>query len=417
MASLSNSSTGLANGVDATRTDPQYFVVFGLSLVLLNIFTFLYHLSFLSIFNAVSNSISVGLIAYSIRTIFRAQSDDSAGKMYLLSAVVMTSLSVICNLKVASTTDALKYLSIYIFYCAGRASGGRIHPIELRCIYALAALPIIFLATGSSKVFADESYFSEIFAYLPNANTAVLYFSALLFAVAQQYGDSVILLQFLNALLMNRIGAVVATVVAVCLWIAFPLRRESIVALIFVGVAGFIGFLLGGFDRAITVFDNLMFLYRVEPSTVSSMSFKELVQLTGSTDLSAFFRLIHWSNIWDLYSHGGIGTLLFGYGAGQTVVLTYLVLVPHNDYLRILAEYGPFNLIIFVCFLLHIRSGLTIGATKVLFVVLCIYFFSENLLDNFTSMALYFAYAGRLTATSSHTFMNAVPRREATAHV
>jgi hypothetical protein len=130
---------------------------------------------------------------------------------------------------------------------------------------------------------------------------------------------------------MNRIGAVVATVVAVCLWIAFPLRRESIVVLIFVGVAGFIGFLLGAFDRAITAFDNLMLIYRVQPSTVSSMSFKELVQLTGSTDLSAFFRLIHWSNIWDLYSDRGIGTLLFGYGAGQTVVQTYLLLVPHND--------------------------------------------------------------------------------------
>src|SRR5258708_11767451 len=224
MASLSNGRTGLASSVDATRMDPSYFAVFGLSLVLLNIFTFLYHLSFLSIFNAVSNAISVGLIAYSIRTIFRAQSDDSAGRMYLLSAVVMTSLSVIFNWKVASTTDALKYLSIYIFYAAGRAAGRQIRPIELRCFYALAALPIIFLATGSSKVFADESFFSEIFAYLPNANTAVLYFSSLLFAPAQHYRDRVILLQFINALLMNMIGAVVATVVALCLCIDLPLR-------------------------------------------------------------------------------------------------------------------------------------------------------------------------------------------------
>jgi hypothetical protein len=61
--------------------------------------------------------------------------------------------------------------------------------MELRCIYALTALPIIFLATGSSKVFADESFFSGVFAHLPNANTAVLYFSALLFAVVEQYGD------------------------------------------------------------------------------------------------------------------------------------------------------------------------------------------------------------------------------------
>lgn len=140
------------------------------------------------------------------------------------------------------------------------------------------------------------------------------------------------------------------------------------------------------------------------------MSFSELVQLTGSTDLSAFFRLIHWSNVWELYSSGSIGTLLFGYGAGQTAPLTYAALVPHNDYLRVLVEYGPFNLVIFVSFLLHIRNGLTTGATKVLFVVLCIYFFSENLLDNFTSMAIYFAYAGRFTATSRRPVLRAIPK-------
>ena len=51
---------------------------------------------------------------------------------------------------------------------------------SLRWVYVLGALPIIFPA-GSSEVFEGESFFSEIFAYLPNANTAVLYFSALLF--------------------------------------------------------------------------------------------------------------------------------------------------------------------------------------------------------------------------------------------
>jgi hypothetical protein len=130
------------------------------------------------------------------------------------------------------------------------------------------------------------------------------------------------------------------------------------------------------------------------------MSYQELVLFTGSTDLSGFFRLIHWTNIWDLYANGSIGTVIFGYGAGETAALTYAGLVPHNDYLRVLAEYGPINLAIFVCFLAYVRSGLTSGAAKVLFLVLCIYFFSENLVDSFTSMALFFAYAGRMTESA-----------------
>jgi hypothetical protein len=73
-------------------------------------------------------------------------------------------------------------------------------------------------------------------------------------------------------------------------------------------------------------------------------------------------------------------------------------MVPHNDYLRILVEYGLINFAIFVCFLVYVRGALKTPPARVLFVVLCIYFFSENLLDSFTSMTLFFAYAGRMTA-------------------
>jgi hypothetical protein len=264
----------------------------------------------------------------------------------------------------------------------------------LYCLYALAALPISFMAIATSKIWDDDA-----FGYLANANTAVLYFCALLFAAVPVLGNRAIVLQLLNAALMNKIGAILATVIAVCVWIAVPLRKESIISGAVVLVLGVIAFLFGAFDRAISAIDRLVFAVNVDPRTVVSMSYQELVLFTGSTDLSGFFRLIHWTNIWDLYSNGSIGTWIFGYGPGETPGLTYAGMVPHNDYLRILAEYGPINSVIFVCFLAHVRAELTTGAAKVLFLVLCIYFLSENLLDSFTSMALFFAYAGRMTAS------------------
>ena len=212
------------------------------------------------------------------------------------------------------------------------------------------------------------------------------------------YGNQVILLQLLNAALMNKIGAIVATVIAIFMWVAFPLRKESIISGAVILTLGVIAFLFGAFDRAIIAFDGLLFALSLDPRSVTLMSYQELVQLTGSTDLSGFFRLIHWTNIWELYSGGSIGTWIFGYGPGETPALTYAGMVPHNDYLRVLVEYGPLNLAIFVCFLAYVRAALTMGAAKILFVVLCIYFFSENLLDSFTSMTLFFAYAGRMTA-------------------
>jgi O-antigen ligase len=126
-----------------------------------------------------------------------------------------------------------------------------------------------------------------------------------------------------------------------------------------------------------------------------------LIELTGTTDMSAFFRITHWSNIWAIYSSQGLGGILFGYGANQTGVLTVLPLPPHNDYLRVMAEYGLLNLLLFVPFVLSIALSIRQQAARILFTVLLIYFFSENLLDNFTSMVLFFSNAGRFTSGRS----------------
>lgn len=396
MATSSTTSIRVARRVDASRSraNRRYFAVFCVSLIVLNSCTFLYHLSGSTVFNAAVNGIGIALIAYSIIAFFGSRSSDINGVLYLSIACAMVALSVLYNFTTTSATDVLKYLSIYIFYAVGRSCGGEIRRFEVRCLYVLAALPIIFLLIGSSKINDPLQGLS----YFPNANTAVLFFSALLFAVAQSWGNRAILLQFLNAALMNKIGAVLATAVAVFLWILFPLRKESIIALVLVALCVVVAFLFGAFDRALAVYDSLVYVFTNIPAhSVASMSYRELVQITGTTDLSAFFRIIHWSNILDLYTRDGLGVILFGYGAGQTIPLTYASLEPHNDYLRVLAEYGVLNLAIFVVFLTHILVSLKKGAPRVLFIVLCTYFFTENLLDNFTSMAIYFAYAGRFS--------------------
>jgi hypothetical protein len=399
MSSLTLDTTRRSGSAVASRSDGPFFSVLCGSLVVQSLFTFIYHLSGSPAFYAISNTVAIVLIGYALVAVLRSERDGSASMTFLVVSVVATLLSVICNAANTSMTDVLKYLSLYIFYAAGRCNRTPFRSVELYCLYALAALPIAFMAVGTSKIWAWED---EPFGYLPNANIAVLHFCALLFAAAPVFVNRVILLQLLNAALMNKIGAIVATVIAICMWVAVPLRRESIIStasiLIPVLTLGVVAFLFGAFERAIIALDGLAFALNIGPRSVVSMSYQNLVLLTGSTDLSGFFRLIHWTNIWDIYSSGGIGTWIFGYGPGETPALTYAGLVPHNDYLRILVEYGPVNLVIFVCFLAHVRTALTSGAAKVLFVVLCIYFFSENLLDSFTSMTLFFAYAGRMTA-------------------
>jgi O-Antigen ligase len=399
MSSLTLDTAQRSKSTVASRSRGRFFSVLCGGLVVQSLFTFLYHLSGSTGFYAVSNTIAILLIGFALVTVLRSGLDRSASTTFLVVSAAAALLSVIANAGHTSITDVLKYLSLYIFYAAGCRVRTPMRSVELYCLYVLAALPIAFMAVGTSKIWEWQD---EPFGYLPNANIAVLHFCALLFAATPIFGNRVIFLQLLNAAFMNKIGAIVATVISICMWVTVPLRRESLLSaaaivtpVIAIAVTAYE---FGAFDRAITAFDGLVFAFKIDPRSVVSMSYQDLVLLTGSTDLSGFFRLIHWTNIWDIYSSGGVGTWLFGYGAGETPALTYAAMVPHNDYLRIFVEYGPINLAIFVCFLAYVRGALTSAAAKVLFVVLCIYFFSENLLDSFTSMTLFFAYAGRMTA-------------------
>jgi hypothetical protein len=378
-----------------------YFIIVLKWLVLISVLTFCYHALNISMFHAFSNILCMSLIAYGAYTVYRF-SNNSTNLLYIVLACTFVFLSIAFNGSKASVTDAIKYLSIYVFYAAGYACASHFRPLETRLVCILAVLPLVFLVLiGGSRV-PEFIWYNQgnDFSYLANANVAALYFAALLFTMAQRLGWHAIFLQFLNIALMGKVGAAAATVAAMGLWIMVPLRKESVLALAAFALVALGAYSLGAFDRALAVLESMRMLADLGPEYVSRLSFGRLVQVTGTTDLSGFFRVIHWANIWDIYSSGSLGTKIFGYGIGQTPELTVLGFIPHNDYLRILAEYGLINLVVFVCFLVHVLRSLRIGVAKVLFMVLLIYFFSENLMDHFMSMTLYFTYAGRFAAKS-----------------
>jgi hypothetical protein len=378
----------------------QFFLVTCLGLVFMNFLTFAYHLSGSNLFNIISNAVSLLLIAYSLYLVLIAGNGSGFYKVLLVLTFVFVGGSYLANIGSFEIADALKYVSLYSFYVAGRSVPGHFRVAEKRCIYALAALPLIFKLVGETKIYTGLEY-PDVFSYFPNTNTAALYFSALFFALTPWFGNRVLVLQFINAAVMNRVGPALATIVAVGMWAIFPLRLQVFVAFFLLVIGGLFAFELGALDRLVTGLNAMALIWTLEPSTVARMPAKQLIELTGTTDMSAFFRITHWSNIWDIYSSLGLGGILFGYGAGQTGVLTVLPLPPHNDYLRILAEYGLFNFLVFVPFVLSIALTIKQQAARILFTVLLIYFLSENLLDNFTSMALFFSYAGRFTSGRS----------------
>ena len=279
---------------------------------MINVLTFLYHALNVSIFNTFSNLLCLSLIGYGSYIVYRF-SNNPTNLLYIVVACTFVVLSIAFNGSKASVTDGIKYLSIYVFYAAGYATASQYRSIETRLVCFLAALPLVFLvAFGDSRVpeFVQLNL-GNTFSYFANANVATLYFGALVFTMAQQLGWRAIFLQFLNIALMNKVGAAVATVVAIGLWIMIPLRKESVIALAAFALVAVVANSLGAFDRALAMLESMQLLVDLGPDYVAKMSFKQLVQLTGTTDLSGFFRVIHWTNIWDIYSSSGFGTIDF----------------------------------------------------------------------------------------------------------
>ncbi len=206
----------------------QFFLVTCLGLVFMNFLTFAYHFTGSNLFNVISNATSLLLISYSVYLVLIAEEGSGFYKVLLVLTCVFVGASYLANIGSFEIADALKYVSIYSFFVAGRSVPARFRVAEKRCIYALAALPLIFKLVGETKIYTGFEY-PDVFSYFPNTNTAALYFSALFFALTPWFGSKVLVLQFINAAVMNRVGPALATIVAVGMWSIFPLRMQVFV--------------------------------------------------------------------------------------------------------------------------------------------------------------------------------------------
>ena len=288
--------------------------------------------------------------------------------------------------------DLLKYVSLFAFYFAALASSQSARCSRISAA-ALVLLPMVLLPVGS-RVWQSDALSGVSFSYFQTYNAAVLYFTAVLFYLYPLFGRIVLPLQLATAIAFGKIGAILASAAAFTAW-NLKINRTSI-ALLVVGVlVAVVAVMLGLLDRAISVVGPFASdLYHVGPERISRMSYGQIVQMAGTTDISGYFRIKHWMEIWQNYTSGGFGQILFGFGPGQSKVITEQRLVPHNDYLRVLAEYGLLNFVCFISLIFIALKRLPNSYLRSLFTVYVVYSLSENIIDNFSSVALLFGAAG-----------------------
>lgn len=299
--------------------------------------------------------------------------------------------------------DLLKTLLVPAFVAIGAAAQrGREQPLwssgfVRTAFWAMLAIPLAVFAVQIARTGVDFSSAREagIFSNRNNAGLYAVTMIGLYGVLSGRVLRSVVLL-LMAGVMFATLGLVLA--VALALLIAVGRWRDLAVLGLCVLLAA-VGYQLfpdfGPYQRVEPVVKSVQYLAdgRIDLRTVT---FGQLVLLLGTTDLSFLFRLKHWLDLWDIMVAANPYHWLFGFGVNASVRLSEMHLVPHNDYLRIGFEYGLMTLVGFLGLLTVIYRRLGLNWATVPLLAVTIYFFSENLITNYTAMAIFFFTAGAL---------------------
>ena len=302
---------------------------------------------------------------------------------------------------IANVADFTKILLLPVFVLLGfnAAVFDRSDPEQIarlkRLSAVLLAVPLVLLAVNDWLPADDPSVIS-IFANRNNAGLYMVGLANVLFLLGVRLSYIVAFLGAV-ALMFSTLGVLLAVVLA--LVFSLSLRRYAglylLVSIAAIALATALPELTI-FKRVSEVFENISAVTQAGLWTeLDRMSYRDLYLLTGSsTDLSLFFRIKHWQDLWAAYVASDWSSLLFGLGVGASVYHTDLGLVPHNDYLRFMVETGPLGFAGFTMLTLYLVARIGRRAFVISTAAVALYFMSDNLINNFPAMAMYYFFAG-----------------------
>ncbi len=353
---------------------------------------------------ALANIFAVGIFfALLIKFIFKRQKTSQPIVFVVLFAIYLTgiSCSIALNPQRIIYADLLKILisPVFLFFGVAFESTRQI-PLwstksAKKIFWSMVFIPLIVLIVQIFSAGFSLSSIQEI-SIFENRNNAAFYalmivamYGVLSFKPIKSFGAyiflgvvfgtlGVLLSIFLS--LMISIGKkkdfYIVAISLACVMLIYLAMSDALVFSRIYPVVNSIGLILDG---------------RIDLRTVS---FGELVLLLKTTDLSFLFRLKHWLNLADIFFNASMYEWLFGFGFGSSVLLSDINLVPHNDYIKFLFELGGLAFIAFLGMMCSIVffCGRRWECVPLLAIVL--YLFSENLVNNFIAMSLFYFVAG-----------------------
>ncbi len=118
----------------------------------------------------------------------------------------------------------------------------------------------------------------------------------------------------------------------------------------------------------------------------ADVAYYEQEKVLGPGSASGIWRVVHWRRTLMTYCDGNLAQLIFGYGLGSSPRM--MGKLPHNEYLRMLFEQGLLGFSLFIFAWQRIIKTAP-RPVRYIGLIIAIYSFSENNLDNFPFMALF----------------------------
>lgn len=320
-------------------------------------------------------------------------------------------ISVLVNLKTTDASFTIKYYGLFIFFLTGYLVNlyNKSHEFSDNKKEKIILGLVIVIPIG---IYLMDIYLfnnPESSSLFVNRNNAVLFgiitsYIALVFFHAPKIYFAIIAF---NIIIFKTLGALLAAIVSlfIVLFVKnLKIDRLFILASFLVLILAFFFYIFNYTELAIVErlkesikgFEALFSLSDIQ--AIVNISYGDMAALSGASDLSFLFRIKHWFSILNIFLHADLVHILFGHGNDSIRYLTSAELRAHNDYIRLLFEVGLLYISVFIFFNLYILKKIGINIYTFPFMIVLMYFFTENLIDNFLAMSLLYYMLGLIVA-------------------
>lgn len=324
-----------------------------------------------------------------------------------LFAVIILSVNTIITPYTNGFSWLLKYIGYFVFFIYGKNMGDKGY--ELTCnkylLYIMILVPLITVFLFDNSDIKNR--------FFPNSNSFVYWgiCMSLAYLLVNEHTKKSLKIAFTILIAYCLVGTSLGILVAIFLSTIMlnykkinPIFLIIFATLIILGIAYIDIPVFERFRDVFNVFQALSLNDFINAQDVNYYELSQEVTSSGRSDNASFlWRISQWSTLLKEYFSN---LLYIPFGMGLDWSMDFTGLPPHNDYVKILVEYGCIFSIIFIIGVKKVYNVVKHNMAIYLLLPIFIYHFTENLLGNFPQNVFFYTSLGYYYSLNNENTIN-----------